>query len=328
MGPRGPQGEQGDAGSDGISALVVTSQEPPGGNCPEGGVRIASGLDLDRNQDLSAQEVSSLRFACNGAIGSQGTQGPPGPQGQPGAPGADASATLILANDGGMLTVDGGSITVWVEGTPGPQGVQGAQGPAGPQGPTGATGADGVQGPAGPQGPPGRVYGNVWKDADGGFVAFGDALEPEIDQYTKELTTSVRYTDGHGFIWRVDRWTGTVGSWRMPVPSGSANGGRLGFFTTDCSGDPVLLSDGIEHLLRPRYIYSVGSTYLTPGDAEAPQRLLLGSVLYLNGVNYCASPSNTNFGNPWTVFTFDRIRALPAISKPPDFVGPLHLEPL
>ena len=317
---------------DGLSAVVVAAQEPAGENCPSGGVRIASGLDSDRNNELSAQEVTSVRYVCNGLQGAQGAKGEQGAQGVTGLPGANGTTTLLLANDGGVLTVDGGSITVWIEGTPGPQGPLGPQGPAGPRGLDGPSGAEGPAGPTGPQGPAGRVYGNVWKDADGGFVAFGDAVEPVLDA-NNTLSLAIRYTDASGAIWRVDRYGGGVSSWPLPKPYNDANsnGGRLGYQTFDCSGYPVLLTDGILHLLHPRFVYGVGSSYWSRGDTEQPVDVVVSSVYGSLGANGCVSPLVYGYRpNPWPgtmkAFLAGQPPPSPALAKPPDFVGPLHLE--
>ena len=128
-GPSGADGKDGLAGQDGMSWVVVTDQEPSGDNCAAGGMRVATGFDLDANGVLEQHELDSSRFICHGVDGEQGHVGDAGPQGEAGAQG-DPGAT-------------------------GPPGAQGAVGPMGPQGPEGATGPQGLKGPAGPQGPQG-----------------------------------------------------------------------------------------------------------------------------------------------------------------------------
>ncbi len=95
-------------GAQGLTALVASSAEPAGSNCPQGGTRIDTGLDLDGNAKLDTSEVTQTSYACNGAPGPTGATGAEGP----------AGAT-------------------------GPQGPAGATGPAGPPGSPGAAGSSG-----------------------------------------------------------------------------------------------------------------------------------------------------------------------------------------
>jgi hypothetical protein len=113
---------------------VIVVTEPPGANCPAGGVKITV---IQGKPDEAAPAPEPITtgpappkppdptdltfFVCNGVPGAAGAQGPPGPAGPTGATGAT--------------------------GATGPAGAAGAAGPAGPAGPRGATGA---QGPAGP----------------------------------------------------------------------------------------------------------------------------------------------------------------------------------
>ncbi len=57
---------QADAGAAGENALVSVSTEPPGANCANGGQRIDSGLDLNGDGTLEANEITSTRYVCNG----------------------------------------------------------------------------------------------------------------------------------------------------------------------------------------------------------------------------------------------------------------------
>ncbi len=68
-------GEAGADGADGHSALVETTAEPAGGNCPAGGYRIDSGVDLDDDGVLDASEITSTRYVCNGKAGADGADG-------------------------------------------------------------------------------------------------------------------------------------------------------------------------------------------------------------------------------------------------------------
>jgi hypothetical protein len=53
----------------GISSIVLTTIEPSGVNCSQGGVRVEVGNDLNSNGQLSTNEIQQTRFICNGAIG-------------------------------------------------------------------------------------------------------------------------------------------------------------------------------------------------------------------------------------------------------------------
>jgi OmcA/MtrC family decaheme c-type cytochrome len=63
-------------GSSGHSSLVDTSQEPAGANCPFGGIKIETGLDLDDDGTLAPGEVddAATSYVCN--IAPSGTISP------------------------------------------------------------------------------------------------------------------------------------------------------------------------------------------------------------------------------------------------------------
>ena len=74
QGPQGPSGERGSQGKEGPAgpaALVKTSAEPAGPNCPAGGQKFESGVDDGRgngianNNVLESSEVNSTAFTCN-----------------------------------------------------------------------------------------------------------------------------------------------------------------------------------------------------------------------------------------------------------------------
>lgn len=65
----GENGADGAAGQDGMNAeqiMVITSDEPAGSNCPEGGIKIEVGYDSDESGTLNASEIMSTSFVCNG----------------------------------------------------------------------------------------------------------------------------------------------------------------------------------------------------------------------------------------------------------------------
>ena len=64
----GDPGPTGDGGPPGANALTRTSQEPPGANCPNGGIKIEAGIDTNGNGELDAPEINtaSTAYVCNG----------------------------------------------------------------------------------------------------------------------------------------------------------------------------------------------------------------------------------------------------------------------
>ena len=66
--------------------LINVTEEPPGENCAQGGVKIETGLDTNLNGVLDPDEVINTFFVCNGEPGVQGPVGPPGLPGPPSGP--------------------------------------------------------------------------------------------------------------------------------------------------------------------------------------------------------------------------------------------------
>ncbi len=122
-GLNGNDGTNGLNGSDGISnfkALLLISHELPGINCATGGSVVNVGLDLNQDNILGRNEITSFNYICNGANGASGASG------NTGATGAT--------------------------GLGGPTGANGATGAAGSNGSAGATGSNGATGAAGSNG--------------------------------------------------------------------------------------------------------------------------------------------------------------------------------
>ena len=63
-------------GMDGMSALAVTTTEPAGSNCADGGLMIEVGVDGNGNGALDSNEVSYTEYVCNGADGANGSASP------------------------------------------------------------------------------------------------------------------------------------------------------------------------------------------------------------------------------------------------------------
>jgi hypothetical protein len=80
VGSQGLQGVAGIAGQDGKNALINTTLEPSGTNCPNGGTKVEVGLDNNSNGVLENSEINSsqTKYVCNGAQGLVGPQGPAG----------------------------------------------------------------------------------------------------------------------------------------------------------------------------------------------------------------------------------------------------------
>ncbi|MDP5197958.1 hypothetical protein [Flavobacterium sp. DG2-3] len=56
-------------GVDGKNTLTAVVKEPAGASCENGGIKINSGLDLNRNGILEESEITSTAYVCNGVDG-------------------------------------------------------------------------------------------------------------------------------------------------------------------------------------------------------------------------------------------------------------------
>ncbi|WP_033076240.1 DUF7151 family protein [Thalassotalea sp. ND16A] len=68
-------GQNGGNGNDGLTNLILTSEMAAGEDCPTGGFKIESGLDLNGDSTLSSDEVATTQLICNGQNGEDGTDG-------------------------------------------------------------------------------------------------------------------------------------------------------------------------------------------------------------------------------------------------------------
>lgn len=64
-----PSGDPGQDGQDGAPTLFSSAPEAPGDNCPHGGIALHWGVDLNRDGDLTVQEVTDTDYLCNGEPG-------------------------------------------------------------------------------------------------------------------------------------------------------------------------------------------------------------------------------------------------------------------
>ncbi|MDP2691325.1 MAG: DUF4215 domain-containing protein [bacterium] len=71
-GSNGTDGANGTSGKDGLQSLVQISNEPVGDNCSNGGQKVESGLDTNRDGNLDQGEVTSIKYVCNGISGTSG----------------------------------------------------------------------------------------------------------------------------------------------------------------------------------------------------------------------------------------------------------------
>lgn len=56
-------------GLEGLSSLIKVIDEPTGPECENGGIRIFSGIDVDRNKTLDVSEILMINFICHGIDG-------------------------------------------------------------------------------------------------------------------------------------------------------------------------------------------------------------------------------------------------------------------
>jgi alpha-tubulin suppressor-like RCC1 family protein len=71
----GVDGANGKDGVDGKTSLIQSKSEGIGSACPTGGAKYSTGLDLDADGVLGEDEVTNVRFICNGAPGKDGAAG-------------------------------------------------------------------------------------------------------------------------------------------------------------------------------------------------------------------------------------------------------------
>lgn len=102
----GTPGAAGAVGADGVQYLLKTAVEAVGANCPSGGQRIDAGIDTNNDRVLSASEVTSRTYVCNGATGATGAAGASGAPGAAGAVGAAGPAGPVGPAGASLQWVD------------------------------------------------------------------------------------------------------------------------------------------------------------------------------------------------------------------------------
>jgi hypothetical protein len=120
----------GSDGSDGLTALISTTTEPAGTNCPAGGHKIESGLDANGNDVLDAGEILATSYICNGEDGTNGllslVQVQSEPAGTNCANGGQRIDSGIDANGNGVLDAEEQSTAYVCDGADGSDGSDGA----------------------------------------------------------------------------------------------------------------------------------------------------------------------------------------------------------
>lgn len=82
------------AGLPGASSFVETESISLGNaTCPNGGLAITTGIDVNEDERLDSDEITSTERLCNGAIGLSGANGG---QGDDGVSGADGAPALVV----------------------------------------------------------------------------------------------------------------------------------------------------------------------------------------------------------------------------------------
>ena len=95
QGLSGPQGQPGQNGASPAVSLLNSTAVPMGNaSCPSGGTAISSGLDINADGHLNADEISSNHVVCNGVGGLAGTDGM---NGENGYDGTSALVDKVLA---------------------------------------------------------------------------------------------------------------------------------------------------------------------------------------------------------------------------------------
>lgn len=107
-------GDNSQIGPAGRPALVATSDEPPGANCTDGGVKIEAGTDNNGNGVLDPEEVMTTSYVCNGGGKNALVKASAEPAGENCPFGGTRIETGIDENDNDTLDpdeIDGGATT-------------------------------------------------------------------------------------------------------------------------------------------------------------------------------------------------------------------------
>lgn len=103
----------GNPGSSGTSALVRTTTEAPGATCPQGGVRVAAGLDGNGNGVLDGSEETASAAICHGTAGASGVAGLTAIAAEPAGAHCTYGGTKVTSgpDSNGNAVLDAGEVT-------------------------------------------------------------------------------------------------------------------------------------------------------------------------------------------------------------------------
>ncbi|MEQ9168693.1 MAG: hypothetical protein RLO12_20710 [Fulvivirga sp.] len=82
-------------GADGLVSLIEIDEEPAGANCEFGGLIIKTGIDNNANGILEAEEVTAIKYVCDGADGTDGQNGTNGVDGVDGSGNKETRINLV-----------------------------------------------------------------------------------------------------------------------------------------------------------------------------------------------------------------------------------------
>ena len=120
-------------------AASIVTPEPAAGNCPQGGSKIQSGIDINVNGLLDADEVTNTSYVCNGANGAAGQNALTSVSSEPAGSNCASGGSRIQAG----LDLNRNSVLDSNDVTSNSFVCHGVTGATGPAGPTGATGDSG-----------------------------------------------------------------------------------------------------------------------------------------------------------------------------------------
>ena len=194
-------------GEDGFTSLIDVTNISSGTICETGGIRIVTGLDLDRNQILTDDEINTVNFVCNGLQGETGENGtnslvetePLEAGGECPTGGTLISVGLDLNGSGTLESNEITYTTVVCNGEDGQDGQDGQDGEDGEDGQDGTDGNDGQDGQAGDNGHSTLVVTSPDSEVcpDGGIkIEIGLDLNDNLILDVDEITSTEYVCDG------------------------------------------------------------------------------------------------------------------------------------
>jgi len=111
----GLTGPSGANGANGLTTLSKSIAEVSGLNCPNGGIKITSGLDVNVNLVLDTNEVVSTTYVCNGSNGNNGNTATNGLNGLNGLNGINTLLVVASEASGGNCLFGGTKTTAGLD---------------------------------------------------------------------------------------------------------------------------------------------------------------------------------------------------------------------